>query len=222
MWRQIMTYFEMSGERYFTMLGEHIRISLCSLAIAAAVGVLAGVFCVRFNRVQKAAVGVFSVLRIIPSLAILLLMLPLFGTGVVPAVSALVLLAIPPVLINTISGLESVPKAVLETAEGLGMEEKEIWKKVRFPLALPLILAGIKTSAVEIIASATLAAKIGAGGLGDIIFTGIGLFRTDLLLIGGVSVAALSVLTGILFGRLENLILKYRKVYSIKKKGRIL
>ena len=101
------------------------------------------------------------------------------------------------------------------------MDQREIWKKVRFPLALPLILAGIKTSAVEIIASATLAAKIGAGGLGDLIFTGIGLFRTELLLIGGVSVALLSVLTGILFGLLENLILGYRKVYHIEKEGRI-
>ena len=160
---------------------------------------------------QKIAVAAFSALRIVPSLAILLLMLPVFGTGAVPAVAALVLLAVPPVLMNTISGLKSVSEAVLETAEGLGMEQREIWEKVRFPLALPLILAGIKTSAVEIIASATLAAKIGAGGLGDLIFTGIGLFRTELLLIGGVSVALLSVLTGILFGLLENLILGYKK-----------
>lgn len=221
MWRQIAAYFEMSGDRYVTMLWEHIRISLCSLAIAVAIGVLAGVFCVRHGRMQRIAVAVFSALRIVPSLAILLLMLPVFGTGAVPAVAALVLLAVPPVLMNTISGLKSVSEAVLETAEGLGMEQREIWKKVRFPLALPLILAGIKTSAVEIIASATLAAKIGAGGLGDLIFTGIGLFRTELLLIGGVSVALLSVLTGILFGLLENLILGYRKVYRIEKEGRI-
>lgn len=212
MWKQITAYFEMSSGRYFMMLGEHIRISLYSLAISVMIGILAGVLCTRYNRIQNVAVPVFGVLRIIPSLAILLLMLPVFGTGTVPAVAALVLLAIPPVLMNTISGLESVPEAVLETAEGMGMEQREIWRRVRFPLALPLILTGIKTAAVEIIASATLAAKIGAGGLGDIIFTGIGLFRTELLLIGGISVAALSVLTGILFGLLEKVVLRYRSI----------
>ena len=212
MWEQIIAYFEMNSERYFLMLGEHIRISLCSRAIAVVIGGLAGVFCAGRYRIQSVAVPVFGTLRIVPSLAVLLLMLPILGTGMIPAVAALALLAIPPVLMNTISGLESVPEAVLETAKGLGMEQSEIWKKVRFPLALPLILTGIKTAAVEIIASATLAAKIGAGGLGDIIFTGIGLFRTELLLIGGLSVAALSVLTGVLFGLLEKAMLRYRNI----------
>ena len=210
MWEQITAYFDMNSGRYFMMLGEHIRISLCSLILAVAIGGLAGVFCAGRSRIQGVAVPVFGALRIVPSLAVLLLMLPVLGTGMIPAVAALVLLAIPPVLMNTISGLESVPEAVLETAEGLGMEQREIWRRVRFPLALPLILTGIKTAAVEIIASATLAAKIGAGGLGDIIFTGIGLFRTELLLIGGISVAALSVLTGILFSLLEKAALRYR------------
>ena len=92
------------------------------------------------------------------------------------------------------------------------MEERQIWQKVRLPLAMPMILAGLKTAAVEIVASAALAAKIGAGGLGELIFTGIGLFRTDLLLIGGGSVALLSLLTGVLFELLDKLLLKYKNV----------
>lgn len=144
------------------------------------------------RRLKKIFESIFGALRIIPSLAILLLMLPVMGTGFWPAVTALVLLAVPSILINTIVGLDEVPAFMLETAKGMGMKPYQVWFHVRFPLALPSILSGIKTSAVEVIASATLAAKIGAGGFGEIIFTGIGLFQTDLLLIGGVSVAALS------------------------------
>ena len=92
---------------------------------------------------------------------------------------ALFLRAPPPILENTIAGLRDVPPFLLETAGGMGMTGRQVWMRVRFPLALPLILTGMKTAAVEIIASATLAARIGAGGMGDLIFTGIGLFRTD-------------------------------------------
>jgi osmoprotectant transport system permease protein len=99
---------------------------------------------------------------------------------------------------------------MLETAEGMGMTQPQIWGKVRIPLALPLILAGIKIAMIEIIASATIAAKIGAGGLGGIIFTGLGLNRVDLLLIGGVTVAALSLLAGLLMDLLDRVLLKYK------------
>lgn len=211
MFQQITEYFQSSGGRFLTMLSAHVRISLCSLLFAVLIGVPAGFLCVRFCRLQKPLTTLFGILRIIPSLAILLLMLPVMGTGAAPATVALVLLAIPPILENTIAGLKAVPPFLLETAEGLGMTPKQVWANVRFPLALPLALTGIKTAAVEIIASATLAARIGAGGLGDLIFTGIGLFRTDLLLIGGASVALLSLSTGCFFSLLEIILLKYKR-----------
>ena len=206
----IISYFQENGPRFFGMLEAHIRISLIALAIAVLIGIPAGFLCVRHPKLQKAITGLFSVLRVIPSLAILLLMVPLLGTGTAPAVVALVLLAVPPILMNTVAGLETVPPFMLETADGLGMTGTQVWQKVRFPLAMPMILTGIKTAAVEIVASATLASKIGAGGLGDIIFAGIGLFKTELLLIGGVSVALLSLATGLLFALLEKKTMKHR------------
>lgn len=206
----ILNYFQENGPRFLVMLGAHIRISLIALVLAVLIGIPAGFLCVRHPKSQKMITGLFSVLRVIPSLAILLLMVPLLGTGTAPAVVALVLLAVPPVLMNTVAGLETVPPFMLETADGLGMTGKQIWQKVRFPLAMPMILTGIKTAAVEIVASATLASKIGAGGLGDIIFAGIGLFKTELLLIGGVSVALLSLATGMLFAFLEQRTMKHR------------
>lgn len=208
----ILNYFQENGPRFLVMLEAHIRISLIALVLAVLIGIPAGFLCVRHPKSQKMITGLFSVLRVIPSLAILLLMVPLLGTGTAPAVVALVLLAVPPVLMNTVAGLETVPPFMLETADGLGMTGKQIWQKVRFPLAMPMILTGIKTAAVEIVASATLASKIGAGGLGDIIFAGIGLFKTELLLIGGVSVALLSLATGMLFAFLEQRTMKHRTV----------
>jgi len=184
--------------------------SLIALVIAVLIGIPAGFLCVRHPRAQKVITGLFSVLRVIPSLAVLLLMVPLLGTGTAPAVVALVLLAVPPILMNTAAGLETVPPFILETANGLGMTGAQVWQKVRFPLAMPMILTGIKTAAVEIVSSATLASKIGAGGLGDIIFAGIGLNKTELLLIGGISVALLSLTTGLLFAMLEKKTMKHR------------
>ena len=209
---QITTYFQTSIARWTGMLSAHVAISLLSLLLAIVIAIPVGFLCVRFKEVQKAVVAVFSTLRIVPSLAVLLLMLPILGTGTAPATIALVLLAIPPILVNTVAGLEGVPDFMLETAAGMGMEARQIWTKVRLPLALPLMMAGIKTAAVEIVASATLAARIGAGGMGELIFTGIGLFRSDLLLIGGLSVAVLSLLTGLLFGLAEKALLKYKTV----------
>ena len=206
----ILQYFRENSGRFWGMLAAHIRISLIALAIAVLIGVPAGFLCVRWKKAQKYITGLFSVLRVIPSLAILLLMVPIMGTGTAPAVVALVLLAVPPILMNTVAGLEGVPPFMLETAEGVGMNPTQVWTKVRFPLAMPMILTGIKTAAVEIVASATLASKIGAGGLGDIIFAGIGLNKTELLLIGGVSVALLSLTTGLLFALLEKKTMKHR------------
>ena len=210
----ILNYFQENSGRFWGMLAAHIRISLLALAIAALIGVPAGFLCVRWKKAQKTITGLFSTLRVIPSLAILLLMVPILGTGTGPAVVALVLLAVPPILMNTVTGLEGVPEFMLETAEGMGMDPTQVWTKVRFPLAMPMILTGIKTAAVEIVASATLASKIGAGGLGDIIFAGIGLFKTELLLIGGVSVALLSLLTGLVFAIVEKSTMKHRAIQS--------
>ena len=186
--------------------------SLVALAVAALIGITAGVLCVRFRASEKFIMSFFQILRVVPSLAILFLLVPILGTGFGPALVALVILGIPPIIINTVTGLEEVPDFMLETASGCGMTTRQSWLAVRIPLAMPLILTGIKTSLIEIIASATLAAKIGGGGLGEIIFTGIGLSRTDLILVGGLSVAVLSIGAGLLFNLWDRLLLRYKYV----------
>ncbi len=209
---QMIEYFASNMDQYFISLQEHVTISILALLVAVIIGVPCGYLAIKNKRHERIIIIIFQVLRVVPSLAILILLIPVMGTGIRPALTALVLLAVPPILMNTITGLEEVPDFILETAQGVGMTDRQVLWKVKFPLAIPFILTGIKTAMIEIIASATLASKIGAGGLGDIIFTGLGLNRTDLLLVGGISVAILSISGGLLLDAMDRLLLKYKYI----------
>ncbi|KAI7259085.1 hypothetical protein KC345_g10399 [Hortaea werneckii] len=210
LWEQITKYFKTDTGAYLLAVKEHIVISILALAVSALLGISLGYLCAERKRSEQWIVSLFQALRIVPSLAILFLLIPVMGTGFQPAITALILLAIPPVLVNTVAGLAEVPAFMLETAYAVGMTDWQVLWKVRLPLAAPLILTGIKTAAIEIVASATLAAKIGAGGLGSIIFTGLGLNRIDLLLIGGISVAVLSIAAGFMLDRADRWLFKYK------------
>lgn len=191
---------------------DHVWISFLALGLAACIGIPAGYLASRSIRQERWILPVFQILRVIPSLAVLVLLIPFLGTGIRPAVIALVILACPPILLNTIVGFREVPFFMIESARGMGMEEKDVFWKVRLPLARPMILSGLRTAMIEVIASATLAAKIGAGGLGEIIFTGLGLNRGDLLIIGGGLVALLSLTSGFIFDRIRKRILRYQSI----------
>jgi len=177
-WGNIVLYFENNMDAYFNMLQQHISISFRVLVISIIIGFPVGVLCVVFKKRQKMVIRMFQILRIIPSLAVLVLSIRFLGIGTGPAVVALSFLAIPPILMNVVAGLEGAPPFMLEAAKGMGMTPLQVWLRVRLPLALPLVLAGIKTAMVEIVASATIAALIGAGGLGQIIFQGLSVRRT--------------------------------------------
>ncbi|MDR1292722.1 MAG: ABC transporter permease [Clostridiales Family XIII bacterium] len=207
---KIAAYFQTRSDVYAEAFARHIMISVICVAVACAVGIPLGIMCARNRRARVFITGVFSTLRIVPSLAVLFICMPIFGIGLPPAIVALSFLAIPPVLINTTQAFAAIPPSVIETAEAMGMTDAMILTRVEFPLAAPLILTGVKTAAVEVIASATLAAYIGAGGLGNLIFTGLGLLRPDLLIIGGASVAALSIAADTLLSVAEKRLVRYR------------
>jgi osmoprotectant transport system permease protein len=211
-WSSIILYFENNSQAYFVMLRQHLNISIQVLLITLLIGIPLGIVCVVFKKQQKLIVGLAQLLRIIPSLAVLVLSIRFLGIGMGPAITALVFLAIPPVLMNTVAGLEQVPAFMLETAKAMGMTPLQVWLKVRIPLSLPLIFTGIKTAMVEIVASATIAALIGAGGLGQIIFQGLSVRRTELLLIGGISVAILALTASLVMDLLERIVLRYKYV----------
>lgn len=202
-------YFTNNGQQYLTLLWQHIYISASAIIIASAIGIPFGIMCEKIPKIRKIITTFFSTLRIIPSLAILVILIPVMGIGFKPALTALVILAVPPVLIQTTLGFSEVPEFMIEVANAMGMDEKRTFRQVQLPLALPYIMGGIKMASAEIIASAALAAYIGSGGLGVIIYNGIALMKTEYLIIGGVSVAVLTLICTVLMSQVERKLIKY-------------
>ncbi len=204
--QSILDYFASDGAEWLQMVAEHLQVSALALAIAVLVAVPAGILCSRSALADRLATGIAGVFRIVPSLAVLIICVPYLGVGTLPAVVALTVLAIPPILINTAVAFRNVPSEMIEAARGLGMSPAQLFWRIQVPLAFPVAFSGIRTASIEVIASASLAAYIGAGGLGVLIYTGIGAMRNDLLWIGGLSVAALSLLTSRLLAAADNLV----------------
>ena len=195
---QIVHYFQTSSAEYWGYVGQHLFLSLTSLIISMIIALPLGYLGSR-SKVIAAFCQTFSqILRIIPSLALLFILIPFMGAGVVPALIALVVLALPSLVVNTILGFNEVSPVLKEVGLSLGMNQKQLLKQISLPLAMPYILNGIKLALVEIISSATLATYIGAGGLGTLIFTGLGLYKMQYVVIGAVSVALRSLLSMLL------------------------
>jgi len=188
---------------FFELLRTHVLLSVAALLIAIAVA-LPVALAVRNTTLGAAlAVNVGNIGRAVPSLAILALCQPLLGFGFDTALVALTALAIPPILINASAGLREVSRDVIDAARGMGLSGGQILTRIQLPIAAPVIFAGIRTSAVQVVASATLATFIGGGGLGELIVEGTQLNDTTILLAGSFSVTALAIITEVGFGALE-------------------
>jgi osmoprotectant transport system permease protein len=203
-------YVSVHPERFLEALRLHLLLSGCALSVAVSVALPLGILLAGSPKLNRGAAGLFTGLRVIPSLAVLALMLPLAGTGFVPSLMALVLLAIPPVLIHTAQGISQVSPEIREAAAGMGMSEARILGQVTLPLALPAILTGLRTATVEVLASATLAALVGGGGFGNFIVNGLGMYNFPLLLVGALPVVLLVMLAEGGFGMLERMTTRYR------------
>lgn len=173
---------------------DHLALAATALVVAIVVGVPLGEFLARNPRVRDVSLAAVNVARVLPSLAVLALAQPFLGIGFWPAVVALVFLAVPPIAINTDVALRGVPEAIVDAARGTGMSERQTRARVIWPLATPIVFAGVRTSAVEVIASATLAAFIGGGGLGEYILNGLASGDNGQLFEGAASVAVLALL----------------------------
>ena len=177
------------------LLSGHLLLSLCALATAAALTLILAVAADRSERVKRISLNLAGTMVTIPSLALLAMMVPLLGgtIGFAPAYAALTLYAVLPMLQNTIAGLDAVAPSLIEAARGLGMSERQILRRVRFPLALPVIVAGLRTAAVWTIGTTTLATAVGASGLGTYIFTGLQTRNHGMMLFGCFFAAALAI-----------------------------
>ncbi len=183
-----------------THVREHLALSVSALAVALAAGIPLGAAVAGSPFARGPILAAMYVARVIPSLAVLAIMLPLVGVGYLPSLVALTLLAIPPIVLNTDIGLRGVPEAATDAARGLGMSRRQVRRRVEWPLALPVVLSGVRIAAVEVVASATLAAFIGGGGLGEYIVNGLAENDTGQLLEGAIAVGVLALATQWLLG----------------------
>jgi osmoprotectant transport system permease protein len=185
---------------------QHLWYSLLATAIAGAIALPIGVFIGHTGRGAVFAINLTNLGRAIPSLGIIILVFTLVGFGIVPVLVALIALAVPPIVTNSYIGVRSVDRDVREAAEGMGMRGRQVLWEVELPVAMPLIMAGIRTSAVQVVATATLAAFVGLGGLGRYLIDG--LSQRDLAQVvgGAILVAVLSLLTELVLGRVQTLV----------------
>lgn len=182
---------------------EHFYISIIALFLGAIVAIPLGIVLSKTERLAKIVLAITSVFQTLPSLAILAIMIPFLGVGKVPAIVALFIYTLLPILNNTFIGMKSVDNDLKKAGTSMGMTTlQSIWM-VELPLAIPIIMAGIRLSAVYVIAWATLASYIGAGGLGDFVFNGLNLYKTDLIVGGAVLVTVLALLTDFILSKLE-------------------
>lgn len=183
--------------------GTHLLLTFSALLLAICFSIPLGIWLYWHPGISKSVLYFSGLLQTIPSIALLAIMIPLFGIGVVPAVVALFLYAVLPILRNTLTGLQSVDPLLKKVADGIGMNRFQKIRLIEFPLAVPMVLAGIRTAAVINVGTATLAAFIGAGGLGEFIVTGLALNNTELILRGAIPAAILALLVEFGFGLLE-------------------
>ena len=185
-----------------THTGQHVVLAATALLVALMAGLPLGIAAAGYRAFRSPALALAGIGRTLPSLAVLTLLLPVMGVGSAPAVVALALLAVPPIVIGVELGIRGVPAPTLDAAAGMGMTRRETFARVVVPLALPVAFAGLRTAATETIASATLATFIGAGGLGDEIVRGLQTDDVAVLLSGALTVAALALAVEIVLGRI--------------------
>ncbi len=179
---------------FIAHVAAHVALAGSALLIAVAIAIPLAAALVERPVPHTLAFSAISILRVIPSLAVLTLALPYLGLGFRPALLALVVLAVPPIAINTDTGLRSISPALIDAARGMGMTAAQIRRRIAWPLALPVVFSGIRTAAVEVVASATLASFIGGSGLGDYIIDGLATNDGNEVLLGATSVALLALI----------------------------
>lgn len=194
----VIQYILQNQTAFWIAVRQHLMLSLTALGTGILVCLPLGIWIAHRPGVAQVVMNIANALRVLPSLVILFITLPYLGIGTLPALVALTVLAFPPILINTYTGLRQVDAAVIEAAYGTGMSARQVLLEIEIPLAAAAILTGVRIAAVEVISSASLAAFIGGGGLGDFITRGFALYDVRIMLVGAIPVAVLVLLAELL------------------------
>lgn len=200
----IQSFLSQNGNTLMRLIWEHLYLSVISVSLGIIFAVPLGIYLTRVNKkIADFVITIASILQSLPSLALLALMIVVVGVGQLPAILALFIYSLLPILRNTYTGVKSVDADLIDAAKGMGMTSKQILKQVQLPQAAPVIMAGIRLSTTYVIAWTTLASYIGAGGLGDFIFGGLNLYIPELIIGGTIPVTILALLIDFILGLVE-------------------
>lgn len=202
----ILSFLTNNGTELLFKIWEHLYISLIAASLGIIVAVPLGILLTRIPKIANFVMGILSIVQTFPSFAILAFLIPLIGIGKVPAIIALFIYSVLPIMRNTYIGVSGLDRNLLEAAQAMGMNSIEKVIHVELPLAIPVIMSGIRISTVYLIGWATLAAFIGGGGLGDYIFTGLNLYQVEYIVAGAIPVTILALLTDLFLGKLEKMV----------------
>ncbi|MFH4903140.1 ABC transporter permease [Staphylococcus cohnii] len=196
-------FVEQYGGQLISKTVEHFYISIIALLIAIVIAVPLGILLSKMKRTSNVVLTIAGVLQTIPTLAVLAVMIPIFGVGKLPAIVALFIYVLLPILNNTVLGVQNIDDNIKEAGTSMGMTRFQLMKDVELPLALPLILGGIRLSSIYVISWATLASYVGAGGLGDFVFNGLNLYDPLMIVSAAVLVTALALIVDFLLSLVE-------------------
>ncbi|OEK68784.1 choline ABC transporter permease [Staphylococcus equorum] len=196
-------FIEQYGGQLISKTAEHFYISMIALLIAIVVAVPLGIILSKMKRTSNIVLTIAGVLQTIPTLAVLAIMIPIFGVGKLPAIVALFIYVLLPILNNTVLGVKNIDNNIKEAGTSMGMTKLQLMKDIELPLALPLILGGIRLSSVYVISWATLASYVGAGGLGDFVFNGLNLYDPLMIVSAAVLVTILALVVDVLLSIVE-------------------
>jgi osmoprotectant transport system permease protein len=211
MLQSVLMYIGSHRDRYVQAILAHLGIDAVSLLICIAVALPLGYIGAKHDKFALPMQTITGIIRIIPSIALFLILIPFTGIGAKPAIIALVLLSVPTLLMRTIAGIRSVEPAVIESAQAMGMGKIRIFFEVELPLSMPALLGGLRMAAIEIIASTTIASYVGAGGLGNFIISGLSQYKYDVMLTGALTVAILTIGFDLFLSALQK--------YALRKTG---
>jgi osmoprotectant transport system permease protein len=192
-----------NSEEVIEKVLQHMQLSFTAVLLACAIGVPLGFLIVNRKKLSDIVIGIANVIQTIPSLALFALILPFLGIGAKPAIFALFLYALLPIIKNTVIGIRNVDPAIRQAATGMGMTKTQILFKVEIPLAISVIMGGVRIAAVSCIGITTIATLIGAGGLGDFIYRGLSVFNMPMILTGALFSALLALFFDFFLGLIE-------------------
>ncbi|MFD4818522.1 ABC transporter permease [Peribacillus butanolivorans] len=199
----LLDFLQTNWQELLYKVWEHLYISMIAVFLGILVAVPLGILLTRMKKSASIIIGIANIMQTLPSLAVLAFFIPFLGVGKTPAIIALFFYSVLPILRNTYTGIKGVNKNLLESGRGIGMTSWERIRLVEFPLALSVIMAGIRTASVYLIGWATLASFIGGGGLGDYIFIGLNLYQTEYIIAGAVPVIIMAILVDYVFSIIE-------------------